>query len=90
VASGKADIGDISRVRHIPTDTLTKARRRIKKLLEYAVDSMKLSAEDATVVLVGGGSIVHMDDLEGVNKIIRPQWVQIPLLALRPEICQLI
>lgn len=35
---------------------------------------MKLSADDATVILVGGGSIVHMDDLEGVSKIIRPQY----------------
>jgi hypothetical protein len=75
VAAGKAEIGDTSRVKHISSDTITKARLRIKKLLEYAVDSMKLSADDATVILVGGGSIVHMDDLEGVNKIIRPQYV---------------
>jgi hypothetical protein len=75
VAAGKAEIGDTSRVKHIPSETITKARLRIKKLLEYAVDSMKLSADDATVILVGGGSIVHMDDLEGVNRIIRPQYV---------------
>lgn len=73
VASHKADIGDASHVRHVSSETISKARLKIKKLLEYAIDSMKLSADDATVILVGGGSIVHMDDLEGVNKILRPQ-----------------
>jgi hypothetical protein len=33
---------------------------------------MKLSAEDAVLVLVGGGSIVQMDEVKGVAKIIRP------------------
>ncbi|KAH7024574.1 uncharacterized protein B0I36DRAFT_416023 [Microdochium trichocladiopsis] len=74
VALGKANIGDASRVKDIPVEKLSQARSRIKKLLEYSVDSMKLSADDATVILVGGGSVVHMDDLEGVNKIIRPQF----------------
>jgi len=73
VALGKANIGDVSRVKDVPAEKLAQARLRIKKLLEYSVDSMKLSADDATVILVGGGSIVHMDDLEGVSKIIRPQ-----------------
>ena len=63
VASGKAKIGDSSRVQDVPQLTLEKARRGIKRL----------SADDATVILVGGGSIVHMDDLNGVDKIIRPQ-----------------
>lgn len=66
-------MGDASKVAHLSEDTLTKARHRIKQILEYAIDSMKLSADDATVILVGGGSIVHMDELAGVNQIIRPQ-----------------
>lgn len=73
VASGKANIGDASRVQDVSLLTLEKARRGIKRLLEYAVDSMKLSADAATVILVGGGSIVHMDDLDGVDRVIRPQ-----------------
>jgi len=44
----------------------------MKRLLEDAVDAMKLSADDAIVILVGGGSIVLMDDLDGVGQIIRP------------------
>ncbi|KXJ86069.1 hypothetical protein Micbo1qcDRAFT_219929, partial [Microdochium bolleyi] len=74
VALGHANIGDVSRVKCIPSEKLSQARLQIKKLLEYAIDSMKLSADDATVILVGGGSVVHLDDLEGVSKIIRPQF----------------
>jgi hypothetical protein len=73
VASKKAEVGDPSRVAHVPEDIITKARLRIKRLLEQAIDGMKLTAEDAIVILVGGGSIVQMDDLEGVAEVIRPQ-----------------
>ncbi|KAK6005849.1 hypothetical protein QM012_007491 [Aureobasidium pullulans] len=76
VACGHAtEIGDPSRVKHVPTEILTKAKAQMKKLLEYSIDAMKLSADDALVVLVGGGSIVHMGDkLTGVSQIIRPPF----------------
>ena len=45
----------------------------MKRILENAVDAMKLNADDAIIILVGGGSIVAIDDLDGVKKMIRPQ-----------------
>ncbi|KAJ9137866.1 Hydantoin utilization protein A [Pleurostoma richardsiae] len=74
VASGQADIGDKTTLEGISAELVQKARNKIKQLLEHAVDSMKLSADDALLVMVGGGSIVQMDDLKGVGQIIRPQF----------------
>ncbi|KAL1387424.1 hypothetical protein HDK64DRAFT_330579 [Phyllosticta capitalensis] len=74
VASGKADVGDESKVSHVDDKVVSEARLRIKKLLERIVESMKLTADDALVILVGGGSIAHLDDLEGVSEVIRPPY----------------
>ncbi|KAM6518928.1 hypothetical protein FSOLCH5_007693 [Fusarium solani] len=73
VAEGKVNIGDAALVSHLKgANTIQKTRQEIKQILERGVDSMKLSAEDAVLVLVGGGSIVQMDEVKGVAKIIRP------------------
>lgn len=42
-------------------------------LVSDNIDKMKLSNEDATVILVGGGSILIGDKLDGVSEIIRPE-----------------
>lgn len=73
VAEGAAEIGDASLVEHLKgSDLLKNARKEITRMLGVGVDSMKLSNEDAVLVLVGGGSVVQMDELKGVAKIIRP------------------
>lgn len=38
---------------------------------------MKTSPEDVTVLLVGGGSIIAPDSLEGVAEIIRPPYFSV-------------
>ncbi|PWY96126.1 hydantoinase/oxoprolinase [Aspergillus sclerotioniger CBS 115572] len=72
VASGKADLGDASKVQHIPAVVLAKARASMKKILERAIDDMKVSDQPVTLLLVGGGSIVCIDALEGVAECILP------------------
>lgn len=73
VAEGEVKIGNPELVKHLKgSRVLSGARAEIKRILERGVDRMKLSAEDAVLVLVGGGSIVQMDDVKGVAKIIRP------------------
>jgi len=72
VASGAAEIGDSGRVQHLPSSLVTVARTQIKTLLERAVDDMKVSELPATLLLVGGGSVVQMDPLEGVSECITP------------------
>ncbi|RDW71631.1 hypothetical protein BP6252_08194 [Coleophoma cylindrospora] len=72
VASKKQILGDPKLASHILPEILTAARRRIKKMLEGVIDDMKVSSAPVTVLLVGGGSIIHMDDLENVAEVIRP------------------
>ncbi|GKZ85104.1 hypothetical protein AnigIFM56816_010868 [Aspergillus niger] len=72
VASGKAGLGEPSRVVHLPATVIEKARAGIKKILERAIDEMKVSDQPVTLLLVGGGSIVYMDALEGVTECILP------------------
>ncbi|CAL5868552.1 uncharacterized protein PFLUO_LOCUS2779 [Penicillium psychrofluorescens] len=72
VASGKAKIGDYAKAQSIPSDVVSKARLQIKKILERAVEDMKVSDLPVTLLLVGGGSIVQMDQLEGVAECIIP------------------
>ena len=71
-ASGAVEIGDVSKVKHISSDLVTKARARIKQILERAVDDMKVSDAPVTLLLVGGGSVVLLDQLEGVQECIMP------------------
>ncbi|KAF9891406.1 hypothetical protein FE257_004262 [Aspergillus nanangensis] len=73
VASGKGDIGDKKRLEgRVSSEVASKARAQIKKMLERAVDSMKISALPVKLLLVGGGSIIQMDDLEGVAECVIP------------------
>ncbi|KAK1993709.1 hypothetical protein LX36DRAFT_661250 [Colletotrichum falcatum] len=72
VASGKARLGDPSLVEDIPSSTVDVARRRIKRMLEGVVERMKVSAAPVHVLLVGGGALLVTDDLDGVEKCIRP------------------
>jgi hypothetical protein len=54
--------------------TIQLARQDIKRKLQRGVDMMKSSDLDVVLLLVGGGPIIQMDDLEGVKTCIRPDY----------------
>ncbi|KAF3482723.1 uncharacterized protein GIQ15_02047 [Arthroderma uncinatum] len=72
VAAGKEQIGDASKVVDVPQQVVDEARKSITKLLNRGIESMKVSSLPVTVLLVGGGSIIYMDGLEGVEECIIP------------------
>ena len=72
VAAGLADIGDRSRVAHIPAKTIETALNTIHRIADGAVDRMKTSADPLPVILVGGGSVLISRDLPSASKVIRP------------------
>ncbi|GLR61738.1 hydantoinase/oxoprolinase N-terminal domain-containing protein [Rhizobium indigoferae] len=73
VAAGLEDIGDRSRVAHIPARTIKTALDTIHRMADEAVDRMKTSAEPLPVILVGGGSILISRDLPSASRVIRPE-----------------
>lgn len=73
VAAGLEDIGDRSRVAHLPAATIHAALDTIHRMVDEAVDRMKTSAEPLPVILVGGGSILVSRDLPSASRVIRPE-----------------
>ena len=72
VRLGMADIGDASKVSHISKALAEKAMAVITAMVEDSIDAMKLSAGDAEVVLVGGGSIILPERLGGAATVCKP------------------
>ncbi|MFZ5634844.1 MAG: hydantoinase/oxoprolinase N-terminal domain-containing protein [Bacillota bacterium] len=72
VRLGLAEIGDPAGVSHIEEDFARKTLNKIMALVNEAIDKMKLSADPVPLILVGGGSILITDDIEGVSEILRP------------------
>ena len=70
VAAGLADIGDRERVRDIdPAPALARIAERIAE----TVDRMKTSPDPIPVVVVGGGSILLGDSLQGSSELVKPE-----------------
>lgn len=74
VRLGMADIGDKELVADIGLAFAQKAMGRIRELMEDGIDAMKLSHEDADVILVGGGSVILPENLAGACSVVRPEY----------------
>lgn len=74
VRLGMADIGDKSLVEDIDLVFAQKAMDRIREMIEDGIDAMKLSHEDADVILVGGGSVILPEQLAGARSVVRPEY----------------
>jgi 2-keto-3-deoxy-6-phosphogluconate aldolase len=46
--------------------------REITRMLEDAIDRIKLAAEDVPVIVVGGGSILFPEHIAGASTIVKP------------------
>ena len=49
----------------------------MKAMVEEQIDKMKTSAEGLPVILVGGGSILIPDSLQGASSVVRPQHFEV-------------
>ncbi|KAM0185105.1 hypothetical protein ACHAPI_012300 [Fusarium lateritium] len=55
----------------VSNDVLLKAQQEIRRKLERSIDDMKVSDQDVVLLLVGGGSIILIDEFRNVKACIR-------------------
>ncbi len=77
VAMGRVELGDPARVKNLDKTIVEKAAAKIKTMVEEAIDKMKTSPEPVPVILVGGGSILLPDELNGASEVIKPQHFEV-------------
>jgi N-methylhydantoinase A/oxoprolinase/acetone carboxylase beta subunit len=58
-------------------ELIKKARRNIRRQLERHIDDMRASDQDVVLLLVGGGSIIQMDEIKNVKACIRPPFYDV-------------
>lgn len=73
VASGKADIGDKSKVSSVPIETVETATQTMHDMLDLNIEMMKPGGKDMPVILVGGGAILVTGGLKAASKLYRPE-----------------
>jgi N-methylhydantoinase A/oxoprolinase/acetone carboxylase beta subunit len=71
VAAGLIDIGDKSRVAHLPATTVDAALHTIHDQISQTVDRMKNSAAEVPLLAVGGGSMLVPDNVPGISHVLR-------------------
>lgn len=57
--------------------TVDSAKSIIRRLIEDSVTASKTKIEDATVLLVGGGSFILPDHIDGTESIVRPPFYHV-------------
>lgn len=72
VHGGRARVGNTP-LPGSETDLLSNALQIADGMIADAVDRMKLGRGDVPLIVVGGGSILMPDKLDGVSEILRPQ-----------------
>jgi N-methylhydantoinase A/oxoprolinase/acetone carboxylase beta subunit len=72
VAAGRTKLGERGRVAKVSSKTIKQADRAIRQMVERCIDTLKLSPAAVSVVLVGGGSVLLPDEIEGASKVFRP------------------
>lgn len=73
VRAGWVSLGDPALLADVDDDTQHNATSAINSLLYRAFDTIRTSAEAVPVVVVGGGSILVNDHIEGASEIYKPE-----------------
>ncbi|RDW59966.1 hypothetical protein BP6252_13053 [Coleophoma cylindrospora] len=71
----ESSIGDRNLVLNASLESdLLEFKKTVKLMLERVIDTMKTSADDIPVLLVGGGAVLAPNELAGASRVVKPQW----------------
>jgi len=73
VAAGRADVGDASKVAHLPRQTVENALSTMQSVLEENIRQMKPDKQPLPVILVGGGAILAPKELSHASELLTPK-----------------
>ena len=73
VRLGMVELGDKSKTASIPQEVADKGMAAIRALVEDSVDAMKVSNADVDLILVGGGSIILPEKINGAASVLKPE-----------------
>ena len=72
VAAGSASLGThVQNVSKLSSEMVEITRAEIKKMLEEALDAMRISPEPISAYLVGGGAFLAPDRLQGIIRVVK-------------------
>ncbi len=77
VAVGRLALGQADRLGSYEPGWGGRVQSRVAEMVSAAIDRMKTSAGDVTVVLVGGGAVCVPERLDGVREVLRPPYSQV-------------
>ena len=77
VAAGSVQIGAVEKVAHLDSCVLNSAADQIHQMLSKTVDQMKVGIGAVPLVLVGGGSILVKDAVEGTSNTVTPKYANV-------------
>ncbi|MDR3511376.1 MAG: hydantoinase/oxoprolinase family protein [Caulobacteraceae bacterium] len=76
VAAGRTELGDRGRTQGLDRQVVASAIAEIDRMLEAAVDRVRVSAAPLPVVVVGGGSILAPSTLAGLQ-VVKPRHFEV-------------
>jgi len=77
VAAGINNIGQRSAVANLPQRKVEAAMREMQRMVQQAVNRMRVTTAPVTVVLVGSGSVLLRMRFSGVSDVIRPDYFSV-------------
>ena len=77
VAAGEAELGDPSRVRELDPALVEAAQAEMQRMLDVAVDRMRLSRDPLPVIIVGGGRILASRTIAGASEMVVPEHFEV-------------